>query len=1154
MIYRSRIFFLFSLILTIFASVAYSTSYHSITIDGANDFASDEDWSGNATGVTWYYTWDASNVYVGATNDNIDENNSNKWVFVFIDTDPQQSLPNFYGDGDSSLHNWGTGSDGSLPFNADYYLRWKNDNSHTNLQEWNGSSWVDSDQSNIAAWQSGTFLELRIPLANIGNPEHIYILGCMHDQSGAGWHYYSLDGNADGSGPSWTNQLGFVLDDGLSPDFPPNYENYPTATVQSGDWNSTTTWLNGIVADQPANVYVRNGHTLTQNENEGVRSFTIRPGGVYNGNAKQLSIHDNGYFINDGTFNPQNNIINFNGENEVYGTAEFYAASVFGRVDFGAGVSTVTNYFQMYNGGWVDTNPPNYLDNSFMSFNMNGAYTVMDEWVTGTATGPGTPYNVSILNNTDLDFGAVTGFRNVKGNLSIAFDSSLTLSTAPGGDLVIQGHFDNDNNFEAYERSVTFNGTSSGQVIQGSANTTFGYLVSENPIILTVWNGRTLIIEREIDVKNGGVFDLGGQTLHLSSWNDNEGADIRVTDGTFLLGGGDVIMTGGTSVNPHTVYDFVNFYDLSLNGGGAEFFNGAAINGTFEMQAGAYVDDYPLLYYSGSTLLYNTGGIFLPDDEWFSGPPSYNPGYPQNVMIAGGTELNFGSLTTSRYIQENLTLDAGSTMTLSSAIGADLYVAGDFTANGDFNGNERAVFMNGANQQNITGDVLFDHLMIDNPLGVAVSSGTTIDDRLVVYDGGVAGSVSPSYNSSAVLHYETSSHEAANEWREGATSGAGVPGYVTVSSGSSITFPAGSASSWFAPQELNILGEITAPEGTLFIGGDLTVSSGGNILPNGGTINFNGTGIQEFAADSPVTLNDLTIGAGAVLDETVSADNISVSGILSNNGIIRKSQNISETGNVGFGLTAASIEVTNQGALSNITIDRTDSAAPIADTTILTDKYWSITPTGGSFTLNLTLPHNLRNDRAAHLARWNGSAWEYGRSSSTAQTVTLNNVTQLSNWAVALPGPMVDLNGGSAGIDHTASFTEGDPAVNLADAAATITDATAANLTSMTITLNIIPDGTLESLDADVTGTSIAKSYSNSTGELLLTGTDTLANYETVLRSMSYNNTSDTPDETDRIIAFTAMDENSREGEEARTTLTVTATAASVNDWKKIDY
>ncbi|WP_231987652.1 Ig-like domain-containing protein, partial [Mycobacterium sp. 852002-51152_SCH6134967] len=54
-------------------------------------------------------------------------------------------------------------------------------------------------------------------------------------------------------------------------------------------------------------------------------------------------------------------------------------------------------------------------------------------------------------------------------------------------------------------------------------------------------------------------------------------------------------------------------------------------------------------------------------------------------------------------------------------------------------------------------------------------------------------------------------------------------------------------------------------------------------------------------------------------------------------------------------------------------------------------------------------------------------------------------------------------------------------------------------------------------------GSGITGSYNSATGQLTLTGTSSVANYQTALRSVTYRNTSDTPDAT-RTISFTVSD------------------------------
>ena len=73
---------------------------------------------------------------------------------------------------------------------------------------------------------------------------------------------------------------------------------------------------------------------------------------------------------------------------------------------------------------------------------------------------------------------------------------------------------------------------------------------------------------------------------------------------------------------------------------------------------------------------------------------------------------------------------------------------------------------------------------------------------------------------------------------------------------------------------------------------------------------------------------------------------------------------------------------------------------------------------------------------------------------------------------------------------------------------------------SATVTITNLLDGSDESLAVDTSGTGISASYNSLTGVLSLTGADTAAAYEQVLRTITYNNASQDPNETDRTVEF----------------------------------
>ena len=155
-----------------------------------------------------------------------------------------------------------------------------------------------------------------------------------------------------------------------------------------------------------------------------------------------------------------------------------------------------------------------------------------------------------------------------------------------------------------------------------------------------------------------------------------------------------------------------------------------------------------------------------------------------------------------------------------------------------------------------------------------------------------------------------------------------------------------------------------------------------------------------------------------------------------------------------------------------------------------------------------------------------------GYSSSSDFPTTAGAYDEVNNGQDAFvvkfaSGPVLDLDAndssGAAGNNFTTRFT-GTGAVAVADNDATIADPLSTNLVSLTVTLTNHPDGANEVLTANTAGTSITAIYNSGTGVLSLTGTDTLAHYQQVLRTVTYNNTTGSPNTSDRIITFVADD------------------------------
>ncbi|HKG60174.1 MAG TPA: Ig-like domain-containing protein [Pyrinomonadaceae bacterium] len=102
------------------------------------------------------------------------------------------------------------------------------------------------------------------------------------------------------------------------------------------------------------------------------------------------------------------------------------------------------------------------------------------------------------------------------------------------------------------------------------------------------------------------------------------------------------------------------------------------------------------------------------------------------------------------------------------------------------------------------------------------------------------------------------------------------------------------------------------------------------------------------------------------------------------------------------------------------------------------------------------------------------------------------------------------------------SYTENDPATVI-DPGVTVTDVDSTDLTGATVAITAnFASG--QDVLAFTNQLGITGNYNSGTGVLTLTGTTTVANYQTALRSVTYQNSSDNPSTATRTVSFTADD------------------------------
>ncbi len=131
--------------------------------------------------------------------------------------------------------------------------------------------------------------------------------------------------------------------------------------------------------------------------------------------------------------------------------------------------------------------------------------------------------------------------------------------------------------------------------------------------------------------------------------------------------------------------------------------------------------------------------------------------------------------------------------------------------------------------------------------------------------------------------------------------------------------------------------------------------------------------------------------------------------------------------------------------------------------------------------------------------------------------------------------------------DYLTSFTERGSAVAIADTDATVTDIDGSNIESATIVLTnaFTDDDLIIDETALPTGISLDNKDTSVPGQITitLTGTASLSDYQTALQQITFNNSSNALDTTDRIIEVTVND-----GEATSPTATTTITINPIND------
>jgi hypothetical protein len=188
--------------------------FHTIVIDGTNDFAGNETFTTSSGTYSGYVAWDDAYLYLGMKGADVGANSATKFVLVYLSGTPGSTTGLTYNT-----------QQPTLPFAARWHVRWRTDNAFTDAQLWSGSGWANASWNFSGdVFQAGTFVELRIPLVDIGSPTTLsVVLDMINEQAGGEWSYAAVPSTAftDGYDPNFAKYLFLDLQGSVAPNASP---------------------------------------------------------------------------------------------------------------------------------------------------------------------------------------------------------------------------------------------------------------------------------------------------------------------------------------------------------------------------------------------------------------------------------------------------------------------------------------------------------------------------------------------------------------------------------------------------------------------------------------------------------------------------------------------------------------------------------------------------------------------------------------------------------------------------------------------------------------------------------------------------------------------------------------------------------------------
>ncbi|MBI1193706.1 MAG: hypothetical protein GC205_11115 [Bacteroidetes bacterium] len=358
-----------------------------------------------------------------------------------------------------------------------------------------------------------------------------------------------------------------------------------------------------------------------------------------------------------------------------------------------------------------------------------------------------------VVNGTlTLQSGAVINVNSLTVNGTLNVQSGATLNVNSFGSMVVNGTMNmNGGSLSvplAFGATISYGAASTlVYAASGTINPGDAWPLASGPNTVQVSGSTTLNLD-----KNG----LSTQVLTIiafSNFNANTysftiaGGGTLTSNGIFNAGTGTLIFAGSATVGGTSAR---TFYDVETSSGLVNFGTGpgSTIGNSLEILAGGGVVTNKPSYAANSTLIYNTGGNYFSNLEWETTSPAARP---HHISVIGGTDLvldnpyvfecngdlSISGAGTSVLVDAtagdvgvfgNYSLGTGASMTLSTELGDDLFVRGNWSNTGNFNSNDRAVFFDQGNTQTISGSSDIDFVVVSKSGGsITLQSGASLN-------------------------------------------------------------------------------------------------------------------------------------------------------------------------------------------------------------------------------------------------------------------------------------------------------------------------------------------------------------------------------------------------------------------------------------------